>query len=209
MRTYLTAAVVLAAAGVASAQVWNESGDAGQDGVGAAQATVGSGALSSIVGTVGLDVDLYQIRITDIAGFTASTVGGAAFDTQLFLFAADGTGITENDDENDTFSLQSRINSDGLIGTGAAPGIFYLAITSFNNQPLDGDGLGMFSFDVWPGSGDQRSPVSAGSLTSWNGSGFEEGDYSISLTGAEYSVPAPASLALLGLGGLAAVRRRR
>jgi hypothetical protein len=52
-------------------------------------------------------------------------------------------------------------------------------------------------------------PSTMGSLVSWDGSGFEEGDYSIRLTGAEYSVPAPASLALLGLGGLAAARRRR
>jgi hypothetical protein len=206
MRTLLTASVVVALAGTASAQTWVEMGDAGQDGVGAAQATVGSGALDTITGTVGLDVDLFQIRITDVAGFSASTIGGAGFDTQLFLFAADGTGITENDDSG---GLQSLINSDGLLGSGATAGIYYLALTSFNNQPIDGDGLGMFGFSTWPGSGDQRMPSTMGSLVSWDGSGFEEGDYSIRLTGAEYSVPAPASLALLGLGGLAAARRRR
>lgn len=206
MRTYLTAAVVLAVAGVASAQVWNESGDAGQDGIGAAQATVGAGALSAIVGSIDTDVDLYQIRITDIAGFTASTIGGASFDTQLFLFAADGTGITENDDSG---GLQSLINSDGLIGSGSTPGIYYLAVSRFNNDPRGTDTLAMFGFTTWPGSGDQRMPSSTAALASWSGTSSTAGDYRIELTGAEYSVPAPASLALLGLGGLAAARRRR
>lgn len=206
MRNLMAVGMVLAVAGAASAQVWVEVGDAGQDGIGAAQATVGSGTLSSIVGSIGSDVDLYQIRITDIAGFSASTIGGATFDTQLFLFAADGSGITENDDSG---GLQSLINSDGLIGSGATPGIFYLAISQFNNDPRDSGGLAMFGFSTWPGSGDQRMPVSSEALAMWSGSGGAGGDYSIRLTGAEYSIPAPASLALLGLGGLAAARRRR
>jgi len=209
MRTYMTAAIVLGLAGAASAQVWNEVGDAGQDGVGAAQQTDGIGLLSTINGALGVesDIDLYGIRITDTANFSASVVGGATFDTQLFLFAADGTGLAENDDSQGT--LQSTINSDSLIATGSTAGIYYLAIGSFNNQPLDTDGQGMFGFDVYPGSGDQRTPTSSLALASWDDSGFGSGDYTITLRGAEFAIPAPGALALLGLGGLVAARRRR
>ncbi len=208
MRTLMTAGLVLAVAGVASAQTWGEMGDAGQDGIGAAQTTVGSGSLSSITGllTSGADVDLYEIRITDIAGFTASTIGGASFDTQLFLFAADGSGITENDDSG---GLQSLINSDGLIGSGSGVGNYFLAVSRFNADPRDAGGVALFGFGTWPGSGDQRMPTSTAALAQWTTSGSAAGDYRIELTGAEYAVPAPASLALLGLGGLAAARRRR
>ena len=203
----LTVTAVLAAAGVASAQVWNEVGDAGQDGVGAAQVTDGSGPLTTINGVLGTDVDLYAIRIDDVATFEASVIGGATFDTQMFLFAADGTGITENEDADG--ELQALVNSDGILGVGGGPGLYYLAISEFNQDPLDSDGIDMFGFTTWPGRGDQRQPTSTLSLVNWDDNGGDGGDYSIRLTGASYAVPAPASLALLGLGGLAAARRRR
>ncbi|MEO1009021.1 MAG: DVUA0089 family protein [Planctomycetota bacterium] len=210
MRTTATAVAVLAAAGIANAQVWDEVGDAGQDGIAAAQETVGVGSLTAINGTLGTDVDLYAIMITDVDAFTASTVDSAGFDTQLFLFAADGTGITENDDDSISGSLQSVLNSDGLIATGSGPGLYYVAVTEFNQDPLDADGIDMFGFDTWPGSGDQRSPVSALALDTWDGASFGSGgDYTIALTGAGFAIPSPASLALLGMGGLLASRRRR
>ncbi|MCW5755961.1 MAG: PEP-CTERM sorting domain-containing protein [Phycisphaeraceae bacterium] len=208
MRAFMTLGAVVAIAGLASAQVWDEVGDAGENGIGDAQITVGVGALTEIRGFgEAFGADVYQIRITDIAGFSASTIGGASYDTQLFLFAADGSGITENDDAS---GLQSLINNQGLIGSGAAPGIYYLAISSFNRDPRDADGLAMFGFTSWPGErADQRQPTSSNPFVSWSDSGGGSGDYTIFLTGAEYAVPAPASLALLGLGGLAALRRRR
>lgn len=208
MRTFMTAGLVLAVAGAASAQVWDEVGDAGEAGIGAAQATVGAGPLTEIRGFLdAFDADVYQIRITDVDGFSATTIGGASFDTQLFLFAADGSGITENDDAG---SLQSLINNQGLLGSGSTPGLYYLAVSSFNRDPRDAGGSALFGFTSWPGTRtDQRMPTSANPFVSWSDSGGGSGDYSIFLTGAEYAIPAPASLALLGLGGLAAARRRR
>lgn len=151
---------------------------------------------------------MYQIRIVDIDAFSASTIDGASFDTQLFLFAADGSGITENDDAGGT--LQSLINNQGLIGSGAAPGIYYLGVSSFNRDPRDVDGAALFGFTSWPGElSNQRMPVSSNPYVSWSDSGGGSGEYSIFLTGAEFAIPAPASLALVGLGGLAALRRRR
>lgn len=208
MRAYLTLGAVVAIAGMASAQVWNEDGDAGEAGIGAAQVTVGAGALTEIRGFGdAFNADVYQIRITDVEAFSASTIGGATYDTQLFLFAADGSGITENDDAD---GLQSLINNQGLLGSGSSAGLYYLAVSSFNRDPLDAGAAALFGFTGWPGDRtDQRQPVGSNPFTGFSDAGGGSGDYVIALTGAEFAVPAPASLALLGLGGLAAVRRRR
>ena len=209
MRTYsllLGALALGVAASSAGAQVWNEVGDAGQNGVSQAQVISGSGPLAAISGALtGVnDVDLYAIQITDEANFLATTVGGAAFDTQLFLFNADGSGQVENDDFAAT--LQSGVNSDGVFSNG----LYYLAISSFNADPLDINNVDPFGFDTYPGTGDQRMPVTSDPLASWDTFGGGEGVYRISLTGASFvEVPEPASLALVGLGGLAALRRRR
>ncbi|MFN4033817.1 MAG: hypothetical protein ACK4ME_09435, partial [Fimbriimonadales bacterium] len=73
----------------AQAQTWYEQGDAG-DLPETAQST-GSGPIAEIQGSLDAnDVDMYAIYITDPANFSASTVGGATFDTQLWLFDADG-----------------------------------------------------------------------------------------------------------------------
>jgi hypothetical protein len=44
------------------------------------------------------DVDMYVICITDPANFVASTVDTTSWDTQLWLFRCDGTGVVHNDD---------------------------------------------------------------------------------------------------------------
>lgn len=106
-----------------------ESGDAGQTLANAQVIPAGSGQLGSINGSISEvnDVDLYQINVTDGAAFTATTVGGANFDTQLFLFDASGNVIAQNDDSN---GLQSTLSN-----TSIAPGTYFLGISSFNNDP--------------------------------------------------------------------------
>ncbi|MEO1009020.1 MAG: DVUA0089 family protein [Planctomycetota bacterium] len=187
MKTTTTIAAITLAAGLAHAQEWNEIDDAGQDGIGDAQTTDGSGPLTTINGTLATDVDLYAFIITDLDDFSASTDGGASFDTQLFLFDDEGLGVTENDDDITTGTLQSFLNGDGPIAAGLDAGVYYLAISGFNNDPLDSAGVDMFGFDTWPGRGDQRQPVSTLELVNWDGSAFGTGgSYTITLTGASF-----------------------
>jgi hypothetical protein len=106
-----------------------ESGDAGQTLTSAQVIPGGSGQLDAITGAISSDndVDIFQISLAGDS-FSASTVGGASFDTQLFLFDSSGVLIAENDDSEGT--LQSTISSSSL-----AAGDYFLAISSFNNDP--------------------------------------------------------------------------
>jgi len=67
------------------AALWTESGDAGEL-LSTAQVVLGSGPLDIIYGAYGgEDADMYQIYISDAAGFSAYAF---AADPQLFLFDA-------------------------------------------------------------------------------------------------------------------------
>lgn len=101
---------------------------------------------TTIAGTIGggTDVDMFAICISDTANFEASVNnGGAAFDTQLFLFNADGTGAAMNDDEPDVAgTLQSHMMlNNSLLPTAPAivlpsGGLYYLAISPYNRDPI-------------------------------------------------------------------------
>jgi hypothetical protein len=158
----------------ASAQTWTEQGDAG-DLPETAQST-GSGTLSQIQGSLDVnDVDMYAIYITDPAAFRASTVGGATWDTQLFLFDANGVGVVA---EDDTGGFQSTINN--AAGCITAPGLYYLAITRYNKDPLGCNEGGLWSFN------DNNCPNGAEAtsrVNSWTSSTGTAGSYTIFLTG--------------------------
>lgn len=158
------------------AQTWTEQGDAG-DTPETAQST-GSGTLTAIQGNLGTnDVDMYAIHITDPSSFSASTVGGATWDTQLFLFDSNGKGVVA---EDDTGGLQSTIdNTNGCI---QAPGLYYLAITRFNKYPLGCEGGGLWR------SNDNNCPNGAEStsrVANWSTSSSPAGAYTITLTGVD------------------------
>jgi hypothetical protein len=90
---------------------YDEVGDAG-DLPESAQATP-SGALTGIRGTLTAgDVDMYAIYIANPFAFAASTRCNALFDTQLFLFDANGNPVSFNDDAPDG-GLTSRL--DGAV----------------------------------------------------------------------------------------------
>lgn len=203
-----------ASLGVAQAQLWTEVGDAG-DLPGTAQITVGSGSLDFISGFIGNnpaadgnDKDMYCIFVYDHTSFSASTVGGTTLDTQLFLFDAGGFGVTFNDDDPAATGLQSVITGAFLPG----PGHYYLAISRYDRDPVDATGAELWldtPYDV------ERAPDGPGAgspIFDWNGTAASTltGAYRISLTGASYcAVPEPATLAALGLGLAAVVRRRK
>ena len=204
-KVLLAGAALLALSGVAFGDVWNEQGDAGQL-LGTAQHTVGNGTLDEIRGNhAANDADLYLIRITNVGAFFATTTGGTSLDTQLFLFDANGFGVSHNDDDPNGGVLQSRITGQFV----QAPGLYYLAISTWNMDPSSIGGL------IWNSSpfNVERAPDGPGAgspLLSWGTGGATAGDYTIFLSGAGFSeVPAPGALALLGLGGIAAAGRRR
>ena len=223
MKTPIALAAALAAASAASAQTYTEVGDAGENGVADAQLITGTGTLSQINGTLtsGAEVDLYGIEIVDTSSFLATTVGGATFDSQLFLFGENGEALVENDDFGGT--LQSGVNTDYFNASGAGPGLYYLAVSRFNTDPLDVNGNDPFGFSTYPGSGNQRMPAAgADLLAGFDGSSSSAaGPYSIFLTGANFVmgddggpdtpvIPTPsAALGALGVVGLGFLRRRR
>ncbi len=115
-----------------------------------AQVPQGAGPMAAIKGILqgdpvslgGSDFqDMYKVRICDPANFLAEAkaqTGFPAFNTQLWLFRADGRGLLAND--NDTsgmgglLSVLPNASNDGTGVVLTAPGIYYLAITGFNSD---------------------------------------------------------------------------
>jgi hypothetical protein len=100
---WLSSIAVAALMASAGANTWDETADGGGDAgdlPATAQVVSGSGPLTAITGNLGAsDVDMYQIIICDPLIFEATTVGGATFDTQLWLFDLNGNGVLHNDDD--------------------------------------------------------------------------------------------------------------
>ncbi len=169
---------------------WNEQTDGGGDAGDLPdnrQFPVGSGALGAIAGvlTPG-EADMYAIEICDAGAFSASTQGGATLDTQLFLFRADGTGVTFNDDTAP--GTQSAVTSVFVPG----PGQYLLAVSQYDHDPVDGSAQ-----ELWIDTpfGTERAPDGPGAanpIFSWNGTPVGTGAYRITLTGACFPSSGPA-----------------
>ncbi|MEC9372541.1 MAG: DVUA0089 family protein [Planctomycetota bacterium] len=201
---------------------WQEGlmamGDAGAFPVDA-QVPVGVGALNGIAGELeggrgtGDFQDMYLIYIKAPNQFSATTAvvagqGGASFDTQLWLFDMFGTAQLAND-ETTTGSGHSTLLNTATDGTGfsvTTPGLYLLAITGFDSDPLSVAGL---QFDQ-PIRTEISGPDGSGGSTpivAWTGPG-EFGTYEIRLSGVSF-VPSGATGAVFCVGGLFAARRRR
>ncbi|MBD3161877.1 MAG: hypothetical protein GF346_06325 [Candidatus Eisenbacteria bacterium] len=180
MRTWLvfTVAAVLFAA-PALADTWTEEGDATDLPPG--QTTMGTNPLEAIYGYLDPDdADMFCVYVEDPSTFSATTCG-MTYDTQLFLFDADGIGMSMNDDDPGGCGLQSTVTGAFLPG----PGNYLVAIASYDWDPAGANG------DIWEDSpyGQERAPDGPGApgpVIGWGGTGFNDGDYTILLTGAGF-----------------------
>jgi hypothetical protein len=147
----------------------------------------GSGPVTQITGTLGAsDADMYRIHLCEPANFSASTVGGTTMDTQLWLFRADGTGITMDDDDPTagTTHLQSLLSS--TYTASLAAGDYYLAISQYDKDAVDASNQALW-LDLVGGSyrveHTPDGPGAANPLVGWDAAGGAGGTYTINLTG--------------------------
>jgi hypothetical protein len=130
------------------------------------------------------DVDMYVICITDPANFVASTVDTTSWDTQLWLFRCDGTGVVHNDDAVGTTVTQSRIdNSTNCITQG---GIYLLAISRYNRDAVDATGNRLWNDTPFRSLRCADGSGAANPIAGWTGTTPAGGRYIISLQGAYF-----------------------
>ncbi|GIV11810.1 MAG: hypothetical protein KatS3mg021_0092 [Fimbriimonadales bacterium] len=126
-------------------------------------------------------VDMYVICITDPASFVASTVGSAGFDTQLWLFNCDGTGVAFNDDSTGTQSTLD--NSSGCI---THSGTYLLAISRYNRDAVDANGSLIWNNSPFTGVRCPDGPGATNPIAGWTGTTSAGGTYQIQLQGAYF-----------------------
>jgi len=209
-RGSVSVALLISIAGLKGAYggPWLEVGDADEL-LPTAQVTLGVDPLTSISGTIftSLDKDLYRIKITDPATFSAVVIaGGTLTNSQLFLFDSAGLGVYANDDVTavDPLSLLPAGHPSGP----SVAGIYYLAISGSDNDPANG-GVEIFT-DIPTGV---QIPTIALPLDGWTPTfSVYGGTYTIALTGAGFAtVPEPSTVlsAVAGAGLLGCLRVRR
>jgi hypothetical protein len=166
--------------------IWFEYVDA--DALPPGQTTAGTGSLDKIVGSLlaATDVDMYAINITDPAHFSASLVGNVNFDSQLFLFNPDGTGVAFNDDEPNGTGTWSALSNQFVT----TPGLYYLAVTRWDADANNAVGELWLDepFDV------ERAPdgpAQNGRVLLWVGGAGNVGNYAVDLTGCQFATNGP------------------
>jgi hypothetical protein len=138
------------------------------------------GGVERIEGTFqdGFDVDMYRLCLPGGGTFSATTVGGTAVDTQLFLFDSSGLGVYGNDDVG---GLRQSTLPAGHARTPQAAGPYYLAVTPFNRDPSSALG------PIFPATGAVLEPSGSGAsepVSVWFGRAGGVGSYSVGVTGA-------------------------
>ncbi|MCA8977687.1 MAG: DVUA0089 family protein, partial [Planctomycetes bacterium] len=148
------------------------------------QPAFGSGPLTQIVGNLGTgDVDLYLIHVDDPATFTCSSLGGAGFDTQLWIFDRQGYGISFKDDDG---PAQSTLTGQFI----SAPGHVVIGITQYDTDPLDASNQELWLDQPYNVERQPDGPGASNVFTQWSGSTGGGGAYTLTLAGASYAAPA-------------------
>lgn len=181
-RSALIAATLLLPS-LLSAQTWTESAAGAGQTWSTSETPLGSGPLTRIQGTIaaGQAADIYLVRVDDLATFQVSSVGGANFDTQLWMFGVDGVGLAHRDD--DAGSALSTLTGFGPFG----PGSVLIAISEYDNDPLDQAGNQLWNdtpFDTerWP-----DGPGALHPFTQWSGTSSTARPYTLTLRGASFA----------------------
>lgn len=183
-RRPLAAALVLLAlaafAAPALAQVWNESGDAGEY-PWTGQTPVGLYALNQINGALQADsdVDLYCLEVLNPALFSASLQCAVAADPNIWIFHFTGQGIAHND----VCAGGGKTIPPGMVSVGT----YYVAVAPFGRQAasISGD---MWQNALFTGPRAPDGPGAGNNLIGWNGAVVIPGvvPYTINFTGASY-----------------------
>jgi hypothetical protein len=132
---------------------------------------------------------MYRICVTGGRSFSATTLGtGTTFDTQLFLFDSAGRGVYANDDTDNPPTAQSDLPPGTAEGsdTGSspdAPGVYFLAISAFDSDPVDSNGNLIFPSVPFNRVHAPNDPSAV--IAGWSGAGGS-GPYNIVLTGARF-----------------------
>jgi hypothetical protein len=185
--TAATGNVVISAPTPPPPGAYIESGDAGDLPSTAQTVTGGTGNVPAIFGSASPDgdVDMFRITICDTAGFSASTVAGTTWDTTMFLFAANGNGLSMNDDEEFGTSLRSALTN--RFTSSLPAGDYYVAVARYDRKPSDVAGADLWldqPFDI------ERAPDGPGAanpVAQWTGTPISTaGAYRIDLTGVCY-----------------------
>ncbi len=154
-----------------------------------AQIPGGAGPLNSIAGSLSStdQEDVYEICISDHNAFSAA-VAQAGFDSQLFLLTQNGLAVYSNDDF--LFFFSPSFLPSGDPNGPAANGIYYLAISPFNNEPVNADGelfVDLFGTQAEATAFNPPNLAEGGAspITGWldGAQAGESGTYNIDLTG--------------------------
>ena len=164
----------------AHAQVWTESADAGSLPA-TADHTVGTGSLLLINGTLlsNTDVDMYCIRVTNPATFSAFLTCLTLSEDDVWLFDATGLGLAR---DRGCQGSQTRVGSPFVSVTG----IYYLAVSG-NDASAQNAGSNLWQVGVpVTGQAAPNGPAAALPVTGWTGGTANPVSYSIQLVGASF-----------------------
>lgn len=221
-RWVLVWALLLSVSLSAAPTLYTERGDAGAL---TPQLTKGS-ALLGIRGSLSTleDVDLFQIRILEPLNFLLFTLSSplslTVDDPQLFLFNQQGRGVYSNDDYPNACALlddpgPTCATQSGFSIPPFATGIYWLAITRANIEPLGAAG-NLFSDPLFNTTA-LNLPVSDEILSNWDYAGVgsvnaDRTNYVILTSGTYGAIPEPGTMSMMLVGGLTvlyAARRRK
>jgi hypothetical protein len=213
---HAAALLILACPSATAGTVWNEIQDGGADAArlpNNAQVTIGgsSDPLTDIFGRLVsgiIGADMYLIRITDFANFSATTsavgANGVA-DPALYLFDFSGHGIYGSDNISPPTNLQAMLPADDPNGP-QSDGLYFLVITPAGNDPLNKFGNFIFPCGCTAGAFGPTAKNTIIQHYSNFGIGGPDGNgkYDIHLTGAGFAAanPEPGTLGLLGFGSV-------